>query len=88
MDIPQVRLDEIIKIGDSFLGPKAQIIHIYSDEDKKHGICGDVEVVYHQNGIKGVREDAIWNGVSWEFKNSGLGGGYVDINRYPGVKER
>ncbi|MFM2381564.1 MAG: hypothetical protein RLZZ76_331, partial [Candidatus Parcubacteria bacterium] len=46
------------------------------------GICGDIEVVYWQNRLKGIKEDAVWNGESWDFKHQGPNGAYVDINQY------
>jgi hypothetical protein len=82
MEIPSVKEGDIIRIGNHYDAPKAQIVHVYSKEDKKTGICGDIEVVYWQNRLKGIKEDAVWNGESWDFKHQGPNGAYVDINQY------
>lgn len=74
MDIPQVKVDDIIKMGSHFGAPKAQIVHIYSD--------GDIEVVYWQNKLKGIKEDAVWGGTEWKFKHDGPNGSYVDIDQF------
>jgi hypothetical protein len=81
MNMPEIDLNEIIKIGNNFNPPKAQIVKIYSN-DEKQSIFGDIEVVYYQNKLKGIKEDAVWNGEFWEFKNEGPSGTYVDINHY------
>ena len=82
MKIPDVKLGDILRIGNHFDAPKAQVVNIYTDEQKKSGVCGDVKVVYYQNKIKGIKDDIIWSGDSWEFKDSGPSGSYVDIDRY------
>ena len=86
MEIPTIQINTIIRIGNGLLPPKAQIVRIYTEEEKKLGLCGDVEVVYHQNGLKGIKEDAVWDGDYWQFRQNGPGGSYVDINQYPDVK--
>ena len=88
MEIPNVKLNEIIYIGEGYMSPKSQIVRIYTEKEKNAGVCGDVEVVYHQNGLKGIKEDAVWNGTKWTFKNSGPCGSYVNIDQYPDVKQR
>jgi len=82
MEIPSIELGDIIEIGDHFNAPKAQIIHIYNNEQKKIGLCGDIEVAYWQNKLKGIKDDVIWSGKNWKFKNNGPSGVYVDINLY------
>lgn len=82
METPNVKLGDIIKIGNHFNAPKAQIVRIYTDEEKKLGLCGDIEVVYWQNKLKGIKDDAVWNGESWKFKHDGPGGSYVNIDHY------
>ncbi|MFA6608300.1 MAG: hypothetical protein WCT07_00065 [Candidatus Paceibacterota bacterium] len=86
--MPKIKVDEIIYIGEGYMSPKAQIVRIYKKEEKDTGIHGDVEVVYHQNGLKGIKEDAVWDGTKWNFKNSGPSGSYVNIDQYPDVKQR
>lgn len=86
MDMPDVKIGEIIKIGNHFNAPKAQIVNIYNKEDKDTGIFGDVEVVYHQNRMKCIKEDVIWNEKEWKFKNDGPSGIYMNINDYPMLK--
>jgi len=82
MMIPNVKLNQIIQIGEQYIGPKAQIVHIYSDEDRKNGIFGDIQVVYYQNKLKGIKDDVVWGGEKWKFKKDGPGGTYVDIDQY------
>ncbi len=80
MDTPQVKVGDIIKIGNHFGAPKAQIVHIYSDTE--------VEVVYWQNKLKGIKEDAVWNGTEWKFKHDGPNGAYIDIDQFdPRLKQ-
>ena len=86
MEMPNVKIDDIIKIGDHFGAPQAQVVHIYTKEDKETGLFGDIEVVYYQNKIKGIKEDAVWDGENWKFKNEGPSGAYVNINEYPKLK--
>lgn len=80
--MPKVTEGDIIRIGDHYDAPKAQIVQVYNAEQKALGLCGDVEVVYWQNRLKGIKEDAVWNGEGWDFKNPGPNGSYVDINQY------
>jgi hypothetical protein len=82
MKTPDIKLGEIIKIGDHFDAPKAQIVRIYNDEDKKSGLSGDIAVVYWQNKLKGIKDDVIWNGRVWEFKSKTPSGSYVNIDQY------
>jgi len=82
MEMPNVKEGDIIKIGDHFCAPKAQVVRIYITEEKNSGLCGDVEVVYWQNKLKGIKEDVIWSGENWEFKTKGPSGSYVDIDHY------
>lgn len=77
MEIPNVRVGEQIKIGNHFGAPKAQIIRVYSEEEKNALLSGDIEVAYLQNGLKNIKEDAVWDGDVWKFKNDGPGGSYV-----------
>jgi len=74
MEIPQVKVGGIIKIGNHFNAPKAQIVYIYSE--------GEVEVVYWQNKLKGIKEDVVWSGTEWKFKYDGPNGSYVNIDEY------
>ena len=85
--MPELTINDIIRIGDDYRGPKAQVVYIYNNEDKSRGFCGDLEVVYYQNRIKGIKEDVVWNGGFWEFKNKGPSGSYVDIDNYPELKK-
>ena len=82
----KLKLNDIIKIGSSPLSQSAQVVRIYSDEDNKFRLCGDIEVVYYQNGLKGIKEDMVWIGDRWEFRDS-MGGIQIDINRYPDLKK-
>lgn len=82
MEIPSVKEGDIIRIGNHYDAPKAQVVRVYSDEDKKTGVCGDIEVVYYQNKLKGVKEDAVWNGETWDFKTKGPSGFPVNIDHY------
>lgn len=82
MEMPSVKKGDIIKIGNHFGAPKAEVVQIYTAEQKQHGLCGDIEVVYYQNKLKGIKEDAVWNGETWEFKHKGPNGSYVDIDHY------
>lgn len=75
--MPSVKEGDIIKIGNHFGAPKADVVRVYTDEEKKSFLSGDVEVIYLQNGLKKIKEDAVWNGEGWEFKNEGLSGSYV-----------
>ena len=87
MEMPELKINDIIRIGDDYRGPKAQVVFIYNKEDKSHGLCGDIEVVYYQNKIKGIKEDVVWGGEFWEFKTKGPNGSYVDIDNYPELKK-
>ena len=82
MEIPSVRVGDIIKIVSHHGAPKAEVVRIYTDEQKKLGLCGDIEVVYWQNQLKGIKDDVVWSGEDWEFRSGGPGGSYVDINHY------
>jgi len=82
MKIPNKKMGDIIKIGNHRDAPNAEIVHIYTDEEKKSGIFGDIAVVYFQNKLKGIRSDVVWNGEKWKFKNEGPDGAYVNINMY------
>lgn len=82
MEIPSIKERDIIKIGDHSNAPKAQVVRIYTDEEKKTTLCGDVEVVYFQNKLKGVKDDVVWDGENWQFKNEGTSGITVNIDRY------
>lgn len=84
--IPKVKLNDLIKIGNSPMSPKAQIVRIYTDDQKADGMCGDIEVVYYQDRLKGVKEDVVWNGEYWAFKNDSPSGTYVNIDLYPELK--
>ena len=88
MKIPDIKIDQIIRIGENIWGPKAQIIRIYTEEEKVDGLCGDIEVVYWQNKIKGIKEDAVWDGQYWRFKVDGPGGSYININHYDPTLKR
>jgi hypothetical protein len=77
MEMPNVRVGEQIKMGNHFGAPKADVVRVYTDEEKKSFHSGDVEVIYLQNGLKKIKEDAVWNGEEWEFKNDGPSGSYV-----------
>jgi len=68
------------------MSPKAQVVRIYTEEDKQHGLCGDIEVIYNQNGLKAVKEDLIWNGEEWAFKIEGPNGVAYDLDQYPKIK--
>jgi len=82
MEMPSIREGDIIRIGSHFGAPKAQIVRVYNVEEKKSGVCGDAEVVYWQNQLKGIKEDVVWNGEDWKFKIEGPNGSYVDIDHY------
>jgi len=82
MKIPKIKVNDIIKIGRSMMSPKANIVRIYTEEEKKDGLCGDVEVVYHQNDLKWVKDDASWDGSSWDLKGDGI---CVEMSRYPEI---
>ncbi len=84
MEIPQVKVNDIIKIGNTLISPKAQVIQVYSEKEKEHGLSGDIEVIYYQNGIKYVREDAFWKGEYWELKG---GGRQMHEGEYPELKK-
>lgn len=84
-----VKVGDIIKIGDGFDSPKAKILRIYTYEQKKTGLCGDIEVIYNQNNLKSVKDDLIWNNDDnmWNFKNQGPSGVVVGIiAHYPELK--
>lgn len=81
---PDVKIDDVIKIGDSITSPKALVIRIYSEEEKSNGLVGDIEVVYYQNNLKLVKDDVTWNGLSWCLKGDGI---VVDKSKYPGYRQ-
>ncbi len=82
MEMPAVQEGDIIRIGDHYDAPKAQVIRVYTDEQRKSGVCGDIEVVYWQNKLKGIKDDVIWGDDGWEFKTKGPSGSYVNIDHY------
>lgn len=87
MDKNRNKINDIIKIGTSFDAPKARIIRIYNEDEKKYGLCGDIQVVYNQNNWKIVRDDLVWTGTEWVFKTDGPGGFVVgSLDRYPELK--
>ena len=77
MEMPNVRIGDQIRIGNHFGAPKADVVRVYTDEEKKSFHSGDVEVIYLQNVSRKIKEDAVWNGEEWEFKNEGPSGFYV-----------
>ena len=88
-NFPDIKPDEIIRIGDSFDSPKAKVLRIYTEEEKKHGLCGDIEVIYNQNNSKSVRDDLIWNNDAgvWDFAHQGPSGMEAGIlDHYPELK--
>jgi hypothetical protein len=63
---PVVRPGDWICIGSSL---PAYVFSISTD--------GSAQVGYMQHGIKAIKEPAIWNGFSWEFKYQGPNGSYL-----------
>ncbi len=86
MKMPEIKINDIVKIGNNYNAPKAQVVYIYNEEDKKHSCFGDLQVIYFQNNKKYIKEDIVWSGEFWSFKNEGPGGVYVDLKNYPNLK--
>lgn len=82
MEIPSIKIGDIIIIGDYPNTLKAEVVRIYTEEQKKSGLCGNIQIVYYQNKIKGIKDDVIWDGKNWKLKNNGPSGTYVNINLY------
>jgi|GEM_PF-3384864 len=88
-NLPDIKPDQIIRIGDSFDPPKAKILRIYTADEKKYSLCGDIEVIYNQNNSKSVKEDLIWDNDAsvWDFKNQGpIGKEIGTLDDYPELK--
>lgn len=86
MERPKVDIDDIIRIGNHFMPPKAKMVRIYTAEEKECGLCGDIEVIYNQNGLKAVKEDLVWDGEKWIFNVEGPNGIAYDLNKYLEIK--
>ena len=84
MEAPEVAIGDIIKIGTHFGAPKAKVLQIYSDEQKEHGLCGDLEIVYNQNGLKTVKDDVTWDGERWQLRGDGIV--HHDFNTFPELR--
>jgi hypothetical protein len=67
MDIPRVKEGEWIKVGPS--GLDGLVLEIHSD--------GSLAVGYHQNRLKAIKEDVVWDGSDWQFAHSGPSGSYL-----------
>lgn len=86
MEEPNVKIEEIIRIGNKLIASKAKVIRVYNEEERESGVCGDIEVIYNQNGLKAVKDDLIWSGNEWKFKISGPSGVVYDLDNYPDIK--
>lgn len=86
MKEPSIKVGEIIRIGNGLLASKARIIRIYNEEQRKSGVCGDIEVIYNQNDLKAVKDDLIWSGEKWKFKISRPDGVVYDLSEYPDIR--
>ncbi len=79
---PDVNTGELIWVTlGSDPGTRAVVSTVYSDSTKP----GCIEIVYLDSRDRPIYEDAIWKEKRWEFKASGLAGGYA--NRTPRLSE-
>lgn len=67
MNIPRVRKGEWIRVGPN--GVDGLVLDIHND--------GSLGVGYHQNRLKAIKEDVVWDGSHWQFANSGPSGSYL-----------
>ncbi|MEX0300576.1 MAG: hypothetical protein AB3N28_15995 [Kordiimonas sp.] len=67
MERPDVRKGQWIKFGTSRID--GYVFDVFSD--------GTLGVGYHQNKMKAIKTDVIWNGEHWDFKYSGPDGSYL-----------
>lgn len=65
-DAPEMKPHDEINIGNR----RAVICTVYE--------LGQVEVVYLDERNRAINEDAVWQGDRWNFRNSGVVGGYAD----------
>lgn len=70
---PQVKEHDIIHFGSGFLGKKAVVSRVYSEDNNN-----DIEVVYLDERGRAIYEDMTWMGEKWEFCDKGPAGGYAD----------
>ena len=84
MKLPNIEVGQVIRVEGNDM---CLITRVFSEEEKKDGLCSDAQVVYYQNEIKGIKEDVVWNGEEWKFKSQDLSGAYVNIDLYPELKK-
>lgn len=77
MTKPIVNKGEWIVIGKQspFGGVHGYVFNVHAD--------GSLSVGYYQNKLKAVKEDVVWDGEHWQFRNSGPDASYLR-----GVEER
>ena len=72
LDIPVVKIDEIIEIGGSNRSPLRAVVCNINPNNKILGY--DIEAVYLQDETKCVKVEVVWDGGKWEFMDSnGMG---------------
>jgi hypothetical protein len=67
MNQPQIQKGQWIKVGENEID--GYVIDVYSD--------GSLGVGYYQNRIKAIKEEVVWDGARWKFKNVGPNGSYL-----------
>lgn len=66
LDIPVVKLDEIIEIGERKpLSLRAVVCSTHYEKTILH----DIEVAYDQDGCNLVKVEVVWDGENWQFKD-------------------
>jgi len=61
MHEPKVKKGDIVRIDNDLFAPKAQVVRVYSEEQRRSNVCGYIEVIYNQNGLKAVKDDLVWS---------------------------
>lgn len=67
MDNPDVKEGDWITVGSS--NTDAYVFHVVSTNEVSAG--------YYQNRSKAIKENFVWDGESWQFKNHGACGSYL-----------
>ena len=71
--MPQVKVGEWIWVG----SVNGVVMRVHSDH---------IEIGYHQNKIKAIKEDVVWKNGRWEFSSPDLGGLYLRGSEAEAVK--
>lgn len=72
-DRPTVKPGDWITFGNRLFPKSAVVCSVHQGAP-----LGEIEVVYLDDRDRAINEEMIWKDNQWEFKHSGLNGGYAD----------